>query len=245
MRNNLLVLVLFLSLGSYSQKITNGNDVITAMYNKYDGGKKWYKYFCFTQDSIFYRKDFIIKTEDWHEVGSFPGYLAIKFDKKDSKEGVIFAVNKVYSIKDGVAQEPKSFIHDLLLVGFDVYFMKPERTSQILDSLGYNLKTLHEDVFEGRKVYVVGADAGDDKTPQFWIDAERLYMHRIVYKKRDKVTDCIFGDYVKINGYWVAKKVTFKNNGQIQVVEKYYDLEFPKELNPDIFNPAKFTQTKW
>ena len=98
MKKIILALILFLSFSSYSQKITNGNDVIATMYKKYDGGKKWYKYFSFTQDALFYRNDSLIKTEVWHEVGSFPGYLAIKFDKKDGKEGVLFAVNKVYSI---------------------------------------------------------------------------------------------------------------------------------------------------
>jgi hypothetical protein len=245
MKSFLLLIYILVSSVLFSQKINNGNDVITAMYKKYDDGKKWYKYFSFTQDAIFYRNDSVIKTEVWHEIGSFPGHLAIKYDKKDSKDGVIFAVNKIYSIKDGVAKEPKPFIHDLLLVGFDAYFLKPETTIHLLDSLGYNLRSMHIDEFEGRKVYVIGAEGGDDKTPQFWIDVERFYMHRIVYKKKDKITDCIFGDYQKVEGYWVAKKITFKSNGQLQLIEKYYDIKFPKELNPDIFNPAKFAETKW
>ncbi len=245
MKSFLLSISVLISSVLFSQKINNGNDVINAMYKKYDGGKKWYKYFSFTQDAIFYRNDSVIKTEVWHEVGSFPGQLAIKFDKKDSKDGVLFSGKKIYSIKDGVAKEPKPFIHDLLLVGFDVYFLKPERTIQLLDSLGYNLKSLHIDEFEGRKVYVIGAEGGDDKTPQFWIDAERFYMHRIVYKKKDKITDCVFGDYVKTEGYWVAKKISFKSNGQLQVIEKYYDLKFPKTLDQNIFDPNKFAETKW
>ena len=245
MRSFLFPLSLLVSSVLFSQKINNGNDVITAMYKKYDGGKKWYKYFSFTQDAIFYRNDSVIKTEVWHEVGSFPGYLAIKYDTKDSKNGVIFAVNKVYGIKDGVAKEPRTFIHDLILVGFDVYFLKPEQSCHLLDSIGYNLKEIHEDVFEGRKVYVIGAQLGDDKTPQFYIDAERLYMSRIIYKKNNHVTDCVFDDYEKVNGNWVAKKVIFKNDGKLQLIEKYYDLKLPKELNADIFDPEKFAQTKW
>jgi hypothetical protein len=245
MKSFLFSFSLFISSVLFSQQIKNGNDVINAMYKKYDGGKKWYKYFSFTQDAFFYRNDSMIKKEVWHEIGSFPGYLAIKFDSKEGKDGVIFAVNKVYSIKDGLAKEPRTFIHDLILVGFDAYFLKPEITSHLLDSIGYNLKEFHEDVFEGRKVYVVGAQPGDEKIPQFWIDAERLYLHRIIYKKRENVTDCVFGDYEKVDGNWVAKKVTFKNNGQLQMVEKYYDLKFPKELNSDIFNPAKFAEIKW
>ena len=245
MKSFLVPLSLLVSSVLFSQQIKNGNDVINAMYKKYDGGKKWYKHFSFTQDAIFYRNDSVIKTEVWHEVGRFPGYLAIKYDKKDSKDGVIFAVNKVYGIKDGVAREPRTFIHDLILVGFDIYFLKPELTTHLLDSLGYNLKSMHVDVFEGRKVYVVGAEGDDDKTQQFWIDAERFYLHRIVYKKKENVTDCIFGDYEKVHGNWVAKKITFKNNGQIQLIEKYYDIKFPKEINPNVFNPQKFAETNF
>jgi hypothetical protein len=245
MKTIALSISLFLSSFLLSQNITNGNDVINAMYKKYDGGKRWYKYFSFTQDAIFYRNDSAIKTEVWHEIGSFPGHLAIKYDTKDSKDGVIFAVNKVYGIKDGVAKEPRTFIHDLILVGFDLYFLNPERSAHLLDSLGYNLKEMHTGVFEGRKVYVVGAKQGDEKTPQFWIDAERLYMHRIIYKKKDNITDCVFGDYEKVDGNWVAKKCIFKQNGVLQLIEKYYDLKFPKELSPDIFNPEKFAQIKW
>lgn len=245
MKSILFSLSLLVSTILFSQKINTGTDVINAMYKKYDGGKKWYKHFSFTQDAVFYRNDSIIKTEVWHEIGSFPGYLAIKYDKKDSKNGVIFAVNKVYSIKDGVSKEPKTFIHDLILVGFDIYFLKPEVSCHLLDSLGYNLKEIHTDVFEGRKVYVVGAQPGDEKTPQFWVDAERLYLHRIIYKKKDNITDCVFGDYEKADGNWVSKKVTFKNNGKLQLIEKYYDLKFPKELNPDIFDPVKFAGIMW
>ena len=242
----LCLLLLFFVLGkSYSQKINNGIDVINAMYKKYDGGKKWYKHFSFTQDAVFYRNDSVIKTEVWHEIGSFPGKLAIKFDKKDSKDGVIFSEYKVWSIKDGVVKEPKLFIHDLILVGFDVYFLKPDKTIHLLDSLGYNLKEFHEDVFEGRKVYVVGAQPGDDKSPQFYIDAERLYMSRIIYKKNNHITDCIFTEYEKLNRNWVAKKIIFKNKGKLQLIEKYYDIKFPEELNPDVFNPEKFNLLKW
>lgn len=236
---------LLISCFSFSQKINTGIDVISAMYKKYDGGTKWYKYFSFTQDAIFYRNDSVIKTEVWHEIGSFPGHLAIKYDTKDSKDGVIFAVDKVYGVKGGIAKEPRTYIHDLILVGFDLYFLKPEKSTHLLDSMGYNLKEMHIDVFDGRKVYVVGAQPDDEKTPQFWIDAERLYMHRIIYKKKDNITDCVFGDYEKVDGNWVAKKCTFRQNGVLQLVEKYYDLKFPKNLDPDIFNPEKFAQIKW
>ncbi|HRD41037.1 MAG TPA: outer membrane lipoprotein-sorting protein, partial [Bacteroidia bacterium] len=75
-----------------------------------------------------------------------------------------------------------------------------EQSCKILDSLGYNLNTVREDVFDGRAVYVVSAEKGNDTIPQFWIDKERLYMHRIIYKK-GKQMDVVFSDYEKMEGY--------------------------------------------
>ncbi|MGZ3933308.1 MAG: outer membrane lipoprotein-sorting protein, partial [Bacteroidia bacterium] len=112
-------------------------------------------------------------------------------------------------------------------------------------SLGFNLKLLREDVFEGRRVYVVGAAKGDESSNQFWIDAERWYMHRIIYKKGANTQDVVFGDYANIENYWVAKKVSFKINGVLEMEEKYYDIKFPKELSPALFDPGKFPEAKW
>jgi hypothetical protein len=186
-----------------------------------------------------------VKREKWYEALSFPGKLVIKFNDMNSDDGVIFSDRKVTGIKDGKVQEPKPFIHDLLLAGFDVYFLKPAETSYLLDSLGYNMKVLHEDVFDGRKVYVVGAEKGDEQSNQFWVDAERLYLHRIIYKKGKSVQDVIFGDYVMMNKYWVSTSVIFKRDGKLEAVEKYYDIKFPKTLDEGIFEASKFLDARW
>ena len=239
----LFLLTLFVSFTSlYSQSIKKGEELIHSMYKMYNG--KWYKHFTFTQDAVFYKDGKEDKKEVWHEAATFPGNLVIKYDSMGSKNGVIFNNNTVCGIKDGIAKTPRPFIHDLLLVGFDVYFLNPERSIRLLDSLGYNLKIVHEDVFEGRKVIVVGAEKGDEKSNQFWIDAERLYMHRVIYQKTDHM-DVRFEEYENMNGNWVAKKVTFIANGQLRMVEVYYNIKFPKGLNPSIFVAEKFTEAKW
>lgn len=228
---------------SVISQVKTGEDIIKAMYNTYHN--KWYKYFTFTQDAIFYKDGKEEKTEVWYEAAAFPGNLIIKYDSMSSKNGVVFTNNMVTGIKDGVIKTSKPFIHDLLLVGFDVYFLKPETSVHILDSLGYNLKLVREDEFEGRKVFVAGAEKGNETSNQFWIDKERLYMHRIIYKKNDKITDVIFADYEKMNGNWVAKKVIFKNNGNLQLMEKYYNIAFPSSINPSVFETEKFLDAKW
>ena len=242
MKHRLILALLISSLPIFAQKINSGKDVIHAMHKMYHG--KWYTFFTFTQDAFFYKDGKEQKKEVWHEAASFPGKLVIKYDSMKSGNGVVFANHTVTGIKDGIAKTPRAFIHDLLLVGFDVYFLQPELSCKILDSLGYDLNKVREDVFDNRAVYVVGAEKGNDTIPQFWIDKERLYMHRIVYKK-GKQMDVVFRDYVKMEGNWVAKEVIFKSNGELQMVEKYYNIKFPHALKEELFDPKKFMEANW
>lgn len=221
-----------------SANYKNGNDLIKAMYHKYEG--KWYKYFTFSQNMEFYRNDSLIKKDVWHEAALFPGNLLIKFGEKNAMDGVLFSNFNVYSFQKDKEMQSAPMVHDLLLVGLDVYFYKPEFTCHLLDSLGYDLKKIREDVFEGRKVFVVGANKDDLESPQFWIDAERLYMHRIIYKKKGKVSDVIFADYEKMKNYWVSKTIIFKQNGKLNLIERYYDIKFPKQIPTEYFDPSKF-----
>ena len=223
--------------------IANGYDVIAAMRNAYAGGR-WYKHFTFSQQTHFIKNGKEEKMEIWHEAATFPGKLVIKFATKDAKNGIVFSDKKVTSFTDGKAPVTKPMIHDLLLGGFDIYFLKPYESAQLFDSLGYNLNLLREDVFNGRKVFVVGAQKLDSTSNQFWIDAERFYLHRIIYKQGMSIRDVAFDKYENIENYWVAKTVTFKQNGSLTMIENYYDIKFPKELNPDIFKLDKFNEIK-
>jgi len=246
-RFKLIIALLFCTLASVSQgekrgkvKYTDGKALIKAMHKAYSPNK-WYKYFTFSQNMEFYRNDSVIRKDVWHEAYS-PGSLVIKFGSKNSKDGVLFSNFMVHSFEQGKDPRSAQRAHDLLLVGLDVYFYDPEKTIKILDSLGYCTSKIHEDVFEGRKVYVVGADKGDLESKQFWIDAERLYMHRIIYDQKGKINDVVFGDYINMDGYWMSKTIIFKTNGKLGLIERYYDIKFPKVINQDWFDPKKFNE---
>ena len=223
--------------------IESGYDAIAAMRNAYAGGR-WYKNFTFSQQTHFYKNGKEESMEVWHEAATFPAKLIIKYNSKDSKNGMLFENNKISIFKDGAVTYNKPMINDLLLTAFDVYFLKPYETMHLLDSLGYNLKLVREDIFNGRKVLVVGAIYGDEVSNQLWIDAERFYLHKVIYKIGKVTNNVVFGDYEKIENNWVAKKVTFRQNGIITQIEDYYDVKFPKEINADTFKPEKFAEIK-
>ncbi len=229
----------FIAKSQQSLTYPNGKDLLTAMHENYKNGK-WYKYMTFSQNMEFYRNDSVVKKDVWHEAAMFPGKLLIKFEKKDAKNGVLFSDFKVTAFREGHEPETSPMVHDLLLLGFDVYFYEPATTSRILDSLGYNLSIVRTDTFNGRNVYVVGAEKGDLKNRQFWVDAERMYVHRIIYKQKNKTNEVIFGDYYKQNKYWISPTVIFKTNGKLTLIERYYDIKTPKKLDHSLFDLQKF-----
>jgi hypothetical protein len=226
--------------GVLPTKYADGRALIHAMHNAY-APDKWYRYFTFSQNMEFYRNDSLIKRDVWYEAYR-PGSLILKFGTKDSKNGRLYDNYTVHSFKEGAEPTKTPRVHELLLVGLDVYFTDPLQTIKILDSLGYDLTRIREDKFDGRAVYVVGADEGDDKSKQFWIDKERLYMHRIVYDQKGKVNDVVFGDYEKMKGNWIAKTIVFKTDGKLGLIERYYDIKFPKTISEDWFKPEKFNE---
>src|SRR3982751_5091434 len=161
------LLILILSLGCFAADIKSGNDLVAAMHKKYSS--KWYKTLTFKQKTITHKPEGTSSSETWYEALSAPGKLRIDFEPLDKHEGILFADEKIYSFRDGKLANSRSFVHPLLVLGFDAYVQSPERTIAQLKGLGLDMTVFHEDTWQGQPAYVVGAKQGDLNTPQFWV----------------------------------------------------------------------------
>ncbi len=240
-----LLLFLVQSTQTQAQEITSGYDVVTAMYNTYQG--KWYKHLTFTQKTTFYNQDGSVeRTQDWYEALTLPAKLAIKFDDKASTSGILFRDGIQYGYANGELIREVERDHELLILGFDVYHQNPNITATKLSGLGFDLEKAYEDVWQGRPVYVVGVDAPDSTAPQFWIDKERLYFVRnIIIGRFDTVQEVQFNKYERLGKGWIAPEVVFKANGFTGLLEEYSQIVISDTLNQEIFNPVRFTETVW
>lgn len=148
------------------------------MQARYAG--KWYKTITFTQKSIQHKPDGGVDTTLWYEALEMPGRLRIDFDPMTDGNGFLFRADTVYSIQKGAVAQFAPQDHSLLLLGFDVNFLPPAASMKKLEGLGFDLTTFREAEWQGRPVYVVGADEGDETSAQFWIDKDNLYfVHEI------------------------------------------------------------------
>lgn len=229
-----------------AQQITTGEALIRAMHDRYQNN--WYQTLTFTQKSITHKPDGTTSSETWHEALGCPGKLRIDVGQLSDNNGIIFADNTVTSLKNGAIAGTRPFVHMLLVLGFDVYCQPAPTTIDEVKGQGFDLSKLHEDTWQGEPVYVVGADKGDLKSKQFWIEKKRLLFVRMIEPDRHdatKTADTRFVDYRKTSPGWVAAGVEMYVDGKEVFSEEYSDIQINPKLDPAIFDPKQFAAQHW
>jgi outer membrane lipoprotein-sorting protein len=227
-------------------KISNTNELISAMQKKY--GKSWYRTATFVQQTTNFQPDGTSKVETWYEAMSVPGSLRIDFTPTKEGNGILFTDGKIFVFKNGKVESTRPFEHPLLILGFDIYRAPAGEVTSKLQALKFDLSQLREDTWQGRSVYVVGAKAGDLHSPQFWIDQQNLYFVRMLRpagKDGAQTSETQFNKYQKLGGGWMAPEVTFMVDGKVVTTETYSELRSDVKLDPKLFDPQFWTTVHW
>lgn len=237
--------ILFATVSAEGQTIQNGEDLLRAMHERY--ASSWYQTVTFTQKSTTYKPDGTSSAETWYEAASIPGELRIDLGSPTSGNGYVLVDGDVSVIKDNKIAERRHSVNMLLVLGFDVYRQDPEKTIQVVKGEGYDLSKLHEDEWDGRAVYVVGADADDLKSKQFWVEKDSLLFVRIIEPGKDasKMNDIRFTNYRRLERAWIAAGVEVWSEGKKVFSEDYSDIQADVKLPAGTFDPARFETTHW
>lgn len=244
MKTTLLIPFLLISL-SHGLDIHNGNDVLRAMHDRYPS---WYQTVTFTQKSTTYKPDGTSSAETWYEAASIPGKLRIDIGPANSGNGYLFVNGTLTIIKDNKVAGTRNSVNMLLVLGFDVYRQDPETTAKVVKGEAYDLSKLREDTWEGKPVYVVGAEKGDLKSRQFWVEKDTLLFVREIEQARGdpgKLEDIRFTHYQPLAGGWIATGVEVYAEGKKVFSEDYTDIQANVKLDSAVFDPQQFSATHW
>jgi hypothetical protein len=228
-----------------TSRYADGGDVVEAMHARYAG--KWYRTLTFRQKTSRLLPNNTWKVETWYEAMRIPGRLRIDFDPVSGGNGVLYARDSQFVASNGRVIQSGPGINDLLLLGFDVYANTPARTQALLRRQGIDLSRVHEDTFEDRPMVVIGALRGDLRRKQVWVDAERLYLVRLVEPTRadsGKVQDIRFVNYERRGDAWLAPRVEIYNDGKLVFYEDYGDTKTDVALDESIFDPTPWKNSK-
>jgi hypothetical protein len=217
--------------------ITSTQALIAAMHSRYSG--TWYKTATFVQRNTRYLPSGGADTSTWLETVRVPGALRIDIGPLAQRNGILFARDSQFIIGNGQMTQASPSVHPLMVLAFDAYADPPARTLARIKSIGFDVSRMHQDVWQGRPVYVVGALAGDTKTRQFWIDRERLVFVRLLQPDRDtsKTSEIQFNKYRALGGGWIAPEVVFLVDGKPNFIERYEELRADPAIPDAMFDP--------
>ena len=248
--NFVILFLLFLQVSAEPENLETRSEptplsLLEQMVERYQD--TWYSYVTFDQKTTFYDANGEVeRTQWWFEALQAPGALAIHFDEMNSGNGILFRDGIQYGFANGEKIQELPRIHDLLVLGFDVYKQQPEKTFEQLETVGYDMTKMYEDQWQDKAVWVVGVDAPSEEAPQFWIEQDRLLFVRSVKPGRaGTVQEVQFNRYEPIKGGWIAPEVVFNMNGQHMLYEEYFNIQVPTALDSTIFNPDTFLDASW
>ena len=229
-----------------AQEVRNGEDVVRAMHDRYKS--TWYETCTFTQKSTTYNADGTTKVETWYEAASVPGKLRIDIGAASEGNGYLMVDGNLTILKAGQVTDTRPYVNILLVLGFDAYRQDADATVRVLKAEGYDLTKLHEDTWDGKAAYVVGADKGDLKSKQFWIEKGRLLFVRVIEpgpRDPSQLDDIRFMDYRKLEGAWIAARVEVHASDKLVFSEDYTEIKGNVKLDPGTFDPKQFSTTHW
>ena len=241
------LLLLLAALGGATDP-KNGDELVRAMHDRYDG--KWYHSLTFLQHNTRFFGTDSVQHSIWFERAAIPGKLRIDFRDGPGfapTDGILFVNDSLIAIKGDSIAQTTAFIHPLMVLGFDVYAQPVDQTLNKLQSLGFDLSSVRSDTWQGRPVYVVGAKTGDLHSRQFWVDKERLVFVRMLEPgQRDTsiTSETQFNDYRAFGSGWVSAQVLFLNKGQRVWMEEYDQIQVDVSLSDGAFDAHRWKTTK-
>ncbi len=221
-----------------AEQVHDAASLVQAMHDRWAG--RWYRTLSFRQRTTRVQPNDSISAETWLEWLSLPGKLRIQMGDPAQGRGVIYSGDSTYVVRNGTVARRAPGRNLLLVLGFDVYAQPPERTLEILRQEGIDLTRFHEDTWQGKPVWVVGADPDDLDAKQFWIEKDRLLFLRLLEPAggaSDRVNDVRFASYAPLGKAWVAPLVEVWNGDRRVFWEEYSDLRADPRLSADLFDP--------
>ncbi|RDI98033.1 hypothetical protein DVT68_13185 [Dyella solisilvae] len=219
-----------------------GASVIKQMHAKYQND--WFATTQFAQKTTHYDADGKAHVSQWYERIQVPGKLRIDIGPAEDGNAMILADGQMHTFKQGKQVASDRLVSLAMLLGFDVYRQSPDVTLALLKQEGIDTAKVHEESWQGRPVYVVGADRGDLNAHQFWIDRERLLLARIIQPVKDKPgesADIRFLDYRAQPHGLIAARIDVYQKNLLVMAEEYSDIETDVPLDAAWFDPTKLS----
>ena len=231
---------------------SSGRELLQRMHDRWASGQPWFHTLTFVQRTTVVRRDGSTNVSTWYESLLAPDRLRIDFGDPANGNGALYTADSLYVVRGGKVTRSTAEGNPFLPFVVGVYTQPLDRTLAQLAPLGVDMSRVRADRWRDRPVFVVGArDTSDVQSAQFWVDAERLILVRMVLAPsgdvgagsgRPEPLDIHLDKYVEVGGGWLATKVVMYAGGVPHQTEEYSDWRTGVELSPDFFVAEKWSE---
>ena len=222
----------------------DGREVLARMHQAYAG--RWYSKVAFVQRTTVIKPGGQQDTATWYESLLGPNQLRIDFGSPAAGRGAIFTAESTFIFREGRLLRSNDQGNPFLPLVMGVFLESPDTAARRAMHHGFDLQKLHVSATDGGRFYVVGSASDADTTsPQFWVDARRWLVTRMIVWVQTPsagklLLDVRLGDDVPISGGWLSTRVSIARDGAPLQLEEYTEWS-DRVAIPD----SLFDRTRW
>ena len=158
--------------------------------------------------------------EVWRQARAYaalPGKLRVDLLPTSRQAGWVRNRQRLAVFERGRRVSTANRVDLATLLAYDIFAQSIDTTIMWLDSANIRYALLRRDFLDGRAAWVVGAERGDNTSPQFWVDAERWRVVRVIQREgRNRLVDVRFTEYTELLDVPVPTRVLTYVNGELE-----------------------------
>lgn len=196
----------------------------------------------FTVETTEYRSDSTRPVRS-RVYAALPGKMRVELLPSSRRTGSVRDRQRLAVFERGQRVSMVSRVDLSTLLAYDVFAQSVDTTIMWLDSARVRFALVRRDELNGRDVWVVGANEGDTTSSQFWVDAERWRVLRVIQREPrapSQISDVRFVEYTELLDVPVPLRLQVYRSGRLARQDEISDLS----VNPAV--PARaFDLTRW
>ncbi|HEX5438030.1 MAG TPA: hypothetical protein VFW98_12770 [Gemmatimonadaceae bacterium] len=221
----------------------SGAALLRRMHDAYAG--RWFRTLTFTQRTTIRAGD-STSVSTWYEALLSPDRLRIDIGNPSAGNGVLSTADSTYVVRAGTVTRTAANGNPFIPFVAGVYTQPVNVTLRQVAPYHFALDRVRRATWQDRPVFVVGArEASDTTSPQFWVDAERLVLVRMILSRgappHTQRMDIHLDHYVPVGGGRLATKVTMYEGGVARQTEEYRGWRAGMALPAALFDATKWS----
>jgi hypothetical protein len=174
---------------------------------------------------------------------ALPGRMRVENLPKSTRTGYVRDRQRLAVFRAGQRVSTVNRVDLRTLLAYDVFAQGIDTTVMWLDSARVRFALLRRAKFEGRSVWVVGADADDTVSPQFWVDAETWRLLRVIQREPRSpsvISDVRYTEFTELLDIPVPTHIEVWREGKLVEQQELSDFSVNPALPRTAFDLARW-----